>query len=122
SRTRELRDIEESLNHLRGSLLNLIGSLRGHAEQVADSSQTLAELSSGLHGSAQRQTSETGMIRESLGNLEASIQAVADNAGQAASASLEVDRAVEQGQQVIGRSLGGLHSLAVEVRSNAGTI
>ena len=122
SRTRELRDIEDSLEHLRQSLLDLTGNLRGHAEQIADSSQALARLNDDLHGSAEHQARETGMIRQSLGHLETSIQAVADSASQAADASLEVDSAVEQGQQVIGRSLGSLHTLADEVRSNAGTI
>ena len=47
---RELRDIESSLNRLRSYLVNLVGTLRLNAEQVAGSSQTLAELSTGLHG------------------------------------------------------------------------
>ncbi|MFP3519785.1 methyl-accepting chemotaxis protein, partial [Pseudomonas sp. SIMBA_077] len=46
---RELHDIEESLNRLRAYLVDLVGTIRQNAEQVAGSSRALADLSSGLH-------------------------------------------------------------------------
>src|SRR5690606_845621 len=87
SRTRELRDIEDSLNHLRRYLVELVASIRGHAEQVAGSSRTLADLSGGLHGGAQRQAGDTALIRDALGELEATIGQVAQDASQTADAS-----------------------------------
>ncbi|WP_371924762.1 methyl-accepting chemotaxis protein [Pseudomonas sp. R5(2019)] len=59
------------------------------------------------------------MIRDSLGELEATIQQVAGDASQAADASRDAGRAVEHGQAVIGQSLTGLHTLVGEVQSNA---
>ncbi|HBP47845.1 methyl-accepting chemotaxis protein, partial [Pseudomonas sp.] len=70
---RELRDIEASLNRLRSYLVNLVGTLRLNAEQVAGSSRTLAELSSGLHSGAERQAGDSAQIRDALGELEATI-------------------------------------------------
>ncbi|WP_420800884.1 methyl-accepting chemotaxis protein [Pseudomonas cavernae] len=122
TRTRELRDIEESLNRLRHYLVELVGTIRGHAEQVADSSRTLADLSHGLHRGAERQVGDTAQIRDALGELEATIQQVAGNASQAAAASRDADRALEQGQQVIGHSLDGLQALVGEVQGNAQAI
>ncbi len=119
SRTRELVDIEASLNRLRHYLVELVGSIRQHAEQVAGSSRILADLSGGLHQGAERQAGDTAQIRDALGELDATIQQVAGNASQAADASRDAGRAVEQGQQVIGLSLSGLHALVGEVQGNA---
>ena len=122
SRTRELSDIEDSLNHLRRYLVELVASIRGHAEQVAGSSRTLAELSGGLHSGAERQAGDTALIRDALGELEATIGQVAQDASQTADASRDADRALVQGQQVIGQSLEGLHALVTEVQGNAQAI
>ncbi|MFG0722757.1 methyl-accepting chemotaxis protein [Pseudomonas sp. GLN_6] len=122
SRTRELRDIEESLNRLRAYLVDLVGTIRRHAEQVVGSSRTLAELSGGLHDGAERQAGDTAQIRDALGELQSTIQQVAGDASQAADASRDANRALEQGQQVIGHSLTGLHALVDEVQGNAQAI
>lgn len=122
SRTQELRDIEASLNHLRRYLAELVTGIRGHAEQVAGSSRTLAELSGGLHVGAERQAGDTAQIRDALGELEATIGQVAQDASQTADASRSADEALEQGQQVIGQSLQGLHALVSEVQGNAQAI
>jgi methyl-accepting chemotaxis protein len=121
-RTQELRDIEDSLNRLRAYLVDLVGTIRGHAEQVAGSSRTLADLSGGLHSGAERQAGDSAQIRDALGELEGSILQVAGDASQAANASRDAGRAVEQGQTVIGHSLTGLYSLVGEVRGNAKAI
>jgi methyl-accepting chemotaxis protein len=116
---RELHDIQASLNRLRAYLVDLVGTIRLNAEQVADSSRTLAELSNDLHGGAEDQAGDTAMIRDSLAELEATIQQVAGDASQAAGASRHAGLAVEQGQKVIGLSLAGLHALVGEVQGNA---
>ncbi|UFQ98314.1 methyl-accepting chemotaxis protein [Pseudomonas wenzhouensis] len=122
SRIRELRDIEDSLNHLRRYLVELVASIRHHAEQVADSSHTLADLTGGLHAGAERQAGDTALIRDALGELEATIGQVAEDASQTAHASRDADRALAHGQQVIGQSLQGLHALVSEVQDNAQAI
>jgi len=122
AQTREMHDIEESLNRLRAYLVELVGTIRIHAEQVAGSSSTLAELSSGLHIGAERQAGDTAQIRDALGDLESTIQQVAGDASQAANASRDAGRAVEQGQGVIGQSLTGLQGLVGEVQGNAQAI
>ncbi|KAA6168227.1 methyl-accepting chemotaxis protein, partial [Pseudomonas marginalis] len=116
---RELHDIEASLNRLRAYLVNLVGTIRANAEEVAGSSRALAELSGGLHDGAERQAGDTAQIRDSLGELEATIQQVAGDASQAAEASRSAGEAVEHGQRVIGLSLTGLHALVGEVQDNA---
>ncbi|MFJ2365575.1 methyl-accepting chemotaxis protein [Pseudomonas sp. NPDC087697] len=116
---RELQDIQESLNRLRAYLVDLVGTIRLNAEQVAGSSRVLAELSSDLHSGAEHQAGDTALIRDSLGELEATIQQVADDASQAADASRHAGLAVEHGQKVIGLSLTGLHALVGEVQGNA---
>ncbi|WP_371914670.1 methyl-accepting chemotaxis protein [Pseudomonas sp. NFACC46-3] len=116
---RELQDIEASLNRLRAYLVDLVGTIRVNAEQVAGSSRTLAELSGELHSGAEDQASDTALIRDSLSELEATIQQVAGDASQAADASRSAGHAVEQGQKVIGLSLTGLHALVGEVQGNA---
>lgn len=116
---RELHDIEDSLNHLRQYLVQLVATLRANAEQVAGSSHALAGMSSGLHQGAERQAGDTAQIRDALGELEATIQQVAGDASAAAQASREAGSAVEHGQRVIGQSLSGLRTLVDEVQGNA---
>ncbi|MDH1008437.1 methyl-accepting chemotaxis protein [Pseudomonas nicosulfuronedens] len=122
TRTRDLVELQESLNRLRDFLGTLVGTIHQRAEEVAGSSRALAELSGGLHAGAERQASDTGEIRDALGNMEAAIQQVAGDASQAASASHAAGTAVEQGQQVIGNSLSGMRALVDEVQSNAQAI
>ena len=122
TQTEELREIELSLNRLRTYLVNLVGSIRLHAEQVAGSSESLAELSDGLHHGAQRQVADTAQIRDALAELEGTIQQVASDASQTASASHEADRAAVQGQQVISQSLDGLRDLVEQVQDSAQSI
>ena len=116
---RELHDIEASLNRLRAYLVDLVGTIRRNAEQVAGSSRTLADLSNDLHSGAEHQAGDTALIRDSLSELEATIQQVAGDASQAADASRHAGLAVEHGQKVIGLSLTGLHALVGEVQGNA---
>ncbi|MFK0086333.1 methyl-accepting chemotaxis protein [Pseudomonas sp. NPDC090755] len=116
---REMHDIQESLNRLRHYLVELVGTLRTHAEQVAGSSHALAGMSSALHDGAERQAGDTAQIRDALGELEATILQVAGDASQAADASRDAGRAVEHGQAVIGQSLAGLRALVDEVQGNA---
>ncbi|WP_223533106.1 methyl-accepting chemotaxis protein [Pseudomonas sp. GL-RE-20] len=116
---RELHDIEASLNRLRAYLVDLAGTIRRNAEQVAGSSRTLADLSNDLHDGAEHQAGDTALIRDSLSELEATIQQVAGDASQAADASRHAGLAVEHGQKVIGLSLTGLHALVNEVQGNA---
>ncbi len=122
TRTRDLVELQESLNRLRDFLGTLVGTIHQRAEEVAGSSRALAELSGGLHAGAERQAGDTGEIRDALGDMEAAIQQVAGDASQAASASHAAGTAVEQGQQVIGNSLNGLRALVDEVQSNAQAI
>ena len=122
ARTREMRDIEDSLNRLRRYLVELVGTIHQHAGEVAGSSRTMAELSQGLHGGAERQLADTAQIRDALGELEHTIASVAGDASQAADASRAASRAVEQGQRVIEQSLKGLHDLVGEVQGNAQSI
>ncbi|MWV12033.1 methyl-accepting chemotaxis protein [Pseudomonas sp. R-28-1W-6] len=122
SQTREMRDIEDSLNRLRRYLVELVGTIHHNAAQVAGSSRTLADLSQGLHGGAERQLADTAQIRDALGELEGTIAQVADDASQAADASRAASRAVEQGQRVIEQSLTGLHALVGKVQGNAQSI
>nr|WP_252274249.1 methyl-accepting chemotaxis protein [Pseudomonas subflava] len=122
SRTREIRDIEDSLNRLRRYLVELVGTIHQHAGEVAGSSRVLAEMSQSLHGGAERQLADTALIRDSLGELEATIAQVAEDASQAANASHDASRAVEHGQRVIEQSLAGLHALVGEVQGNAQSI
>jgi len=116
---RELHDIQESLNRLRHYLVELVGTIRHNAEQVAGSSHALAGMSAALHQGAERQAGDTGQIRDALGALEATILQVAGDASSAADASRDAGRAVEQGQAVIGQSLSGLRTLVDEVQGNA---
>ena len=118
----EMADIETSLNRLRGYLLQLIGTLRQHAQAVAGSSHDLAQMSTSLHEAALRQTDETGEIRDALESLEATIQQVAEGAQSTAETSRDAGQVISQGQQVIGQSLEGLQTLVGEVEGNAQAI
>lgn len=122
SKTPEMLEIESSLNQLRSYLLMLVGTLRQHAQEVDHSSRSLAQMSSDLHQGASRQTGDTAQIRDSLGELEATIQDVASGASQTAEASRAAGQAVGHGQQVIGQSLTGLQGLVNEVQHNAQAI
>ena len=118
----EMADIENSLNRLRGYLQQLVSTLRQHAQAVAESSHSMAQVSTALHDGALHQTGETGEIRDALGEMEATIQQVANVAQETAKISLAAEQAISHGQQVIGQSLEGLQLLVSEVEVNAHAI
>lgn len=118
----EITGIETSLNRLRGYLQQLVGALRQHAQAVAESSHSLAQVSAALHDGALHQTGETAEIRDALGELEATIQQVASGAQETAETSRAAGQAISHGQQVIGQSLAGLKVLVGEVEVNAQAI
>lgn len=122
SKISEMEAIETSLNRLRGYLRQLVGTLRQHAQAVAGSSHSLAQVSTALHDGALHQTGETGEIRDALGELEATIQQVANGAQETAETSRAAEQAISHGQQVIGQSLEGLQVLVSEVEVNAQAI
>lgn len=118
----ELSHIEQSCNQLRNYLLTLVGSMNQHATQVADSSHVIAATSENLHSGALQQQADTGQISQALAALELTIAGVADDASQTAQAGQAANSAAQQGQQVVERSLEGLHALVDEVRANACSI
>jgi methyl-accepting chemotaxis protein len=122
SKTPEIIEMAASLNQLRSYLLMLVGTLRQHAQEVNHSSRSLAQMSSDLHLGASRQTGDTAQIRDSLGELEATIQDVASGASRTAEASRAAGQAVSHGKQVISQSLAGLQGLVDEVQHNAQAI
>ncbi|GGJ97784.1 methyl-accepting chemotaxis protein CtpL [Pseudomonas matsuisoli] len=122
TRNQEMVDLQDSLNRLRDYLSSLVANIRQQAERMSGSSQTLAQLSSGLHQGAERQAGDTALIRDALGELEATILQVSEDAGRTAESSRDAGRSVEQGQQVIEGSLLGMQKLVSEVRNNAGEI
>ncbi|MFC3609303.1 methyl-accepting chemotaxis protein [Stutzerimonas tarimensis] len=122
SKIPEIVAMEQSLSRLRNYLADLIDALRVQADQVAVSSQDLSRISHHLHDGARHQASETAQIRDSLAQLESTIAEVAAGADEAALAGRAAARAVDQGQRVIGQSLGGLRSLVGEVQLNAHAI
>ncbi len=119
SRLHEVQHIAASLNRLRDYLAGLVGSLRQHAGQVGESSQTLASLSQALHHSAEQQVAGDAQVSQALGALERTIQQMAGDADQAADATQAAGLAVREGQQVIDSSLVELRSLVDAVRGNA---
>ena len=122
SRIDEILAIQQSLDRLRDYLLELLGRLRHQAESVGATSRGLAGMSHELHEGARHQAAETALIRDSLGELEATIGEVAQHADEAAGAGQAAGQAVARGQQVIGASLAGLRGLVHEVRENATAI
>jgi methyl-accepting chemotaxis protein len=122
SKTPEIIEMAASLNQLRSYLLMLVGTLRQHAQEVNHSSHSLAQMSSDLHLGASRQTGDTAQIRDSLGELEATIQDVASGASRTAEASRAAGQAVSHGKQVISQSLTDLQGLVDEVQHNAQAI
>jgi methyl-accepting chemotaxis protein len=122
TRIREIQELQTSLNRLREYIAGLVANIRQQAERMSGSSQTLSELSNGLHQGAERQAGDTALIRDALGELEATILQVSDEAGRTAESSREAGRSMEQGQQVIQVSLLGMQKLVGEVENNAGAI
>lgn len=119
TRLQELQAMTASLNQLRQFLVDLSLSIHEHAGAIASSGRSLSTLNSSLHADAQQQVEETGLIRDSLSQLEATIQNVTESTQHAASAGRDADQAVHQGQLLIAASLSGLHELVEAVRSNA---
>jgi methyl-accepting chemotaxis protein len=119
-------DRGDEIGQLQRSSASMVAALRGMVLQLqsgigrlGQSAAALAEQAREAQLGVTRQREETDQVAAAMAELAATAQGVAADAEAAAGAGDQAERQVSDGQAVIGRSLAGIETLGVDVRSAA---
>ena len=119
-------DRGDEIGQLQRSSASMVAALRGMVLQLqsgigrlGQSAAALAEQAREAQRGVTRQREETDQVAAAMAELAATAQGVAADAEAAAGAGDQAERQVSDGQAVIGRSLAGIETLGVDVRSAA---
>ena len=119
-------DRGDEIGQLQRSSASMVAALRGMVLQLqsgigrlGQSAAALAEQAREAQVGVTRQREETDQVAAAMAELAATAQGVAADAEAAAGAGDQAERQVSDGQAVIGRSLAGIETLGVDVRSAA---
>lgn len=111
----EVGQLMHSLHTMTEGLKELVGRLRGNAEEVASSSEELSVVTSQTSSGVLTQREEIDQIATALEEMSATIQEVAKNAENAAAAAEEANEASQHGDSLVAKSRIASEELAKEV-------
>ncbi|MEQ6340207.1 MAG: methyl-accepting chemotaxis protein [Gammaproteobacteria bacterium] len=118
----ELGRVAKAFNHMADRFKNTIGEVSGSTSQLAAAAEQLSAVSMQTsHGIAQQQ-SETDQVATAMNEMSATVQDVARNAEQAASAARNADAEAQKGKRVVGDNIDAIDALAAEVERAAQVI
>ena len=119
-------DRRDEIGQLQRSSVSMVAALRSMVLQLQDGIGRLGQAAEALAGQAReaqlgmtRQREETDQVAAAMAELAATAHSVAQDAEGAAGAVDQAERQVNDGQAVVGRSLAGIETLGVDVRSAA---
>lgn len=118
----EVHAIARAFNDMAHSIRQLVGGVASTSGQVGVAANELQEAARlAMQGSEQAAQSASG-IAASIEELSVSVTQVAENANHAARISEETKDVTANGRQVVGRAMGELERVAVDISESAGLI
>ncbi len=115
----EIGQTAQAFNQMIEMLADLISDLVNAAQQVATAADQLSSISEQTNQNMDKQRSETAMAATSMNQMMSTVQAVANNAAQAADNTAEADRLANEGQEVVQEAVKTIDALAQEISRTA---
>ena len=114
--------LSHSFNGFVKQIQKIIRELRDHGDHVSAATDQLATIVSEAEMGARDQQGETVLVANSMGEMAASVQDVAQSAARAAEAARDVEVRARGGQDVVEKTVKAINELAVEVEHAAQVI
>ncbi len=118
----EVGDLLRSLEAMRGNLTQMIGSIRGSADRVSQSTGELASAAGKVAKASLSQSDNASSMAAAVEELTVSINQMADNANHARELSLQSGDASRNGGEVIRHTVQEMSKIAGTVTDAASTI
>jgi methyl-accepting chemotaxis protein len=117
----EIGQMEQALNTMIAKWSGLLAQVQIAANSLAETSQSMTEVTGRTQDAVNKQLSETDQVVASMNEMSTTVEEVARNAHQAADAARESDEEANKGRDVVNQSIQSINGLADEV-SNAAQV
>ena len=109
-------------NEMIGKFRQSLGAVAGVTDKLGNASQRVSSVAEKTLNAVMEQRTETDMVASAMNEMSATVQEVAKNATQTATASRSADDETRAGVQVADDALKGINSLIREIEKAAGVI
>ncbi len=118
----EIGELLQAMNGMRHRTLALLDGIRNTTGQLTAASERLSAVTLQSAKVVQEQRSETEQLATAMNEMSATVQDVALNIANTASAAQEVNETTAQGSRVVGQAVNQINELAGQIETASGTI
>ncbi|NHC10194.1 methyl-accepting chemotaxis protein [Stutzerimonas degradans] len=115
----EIGAMGNAFNRMIEKFRHSLEAVAGVTRQLGDVSDRVSHVAEKTLGAVMEQRSETDMVASAMNEMSATVQEVARNANQTATASNDADRESKSGVHVAGEALDGIDSLIQDIEKAA---
>ncbi len=118
----ELTELSVAINHMNGSLYDVISSVGRSSHELAAAASQLQATSDKTSTGMENQHHETDQVAAAMNEMSATVQEVANTASEAAISAGQADQEAADGQVVVSQTVGSIQQLATRISDAAGNI
>ncbi len=118
----EIGAMGDAFNHMIGKFRHSLEAVTGVTRQLSDVSERVSHVAEKTLSAVNEQRSETDMVASAMNEMSATVQEVARNASQTATASAGADSESKAGVKVATEALDGIEVLIAEIEKAAQVI
>ncbi|MBD7977326.1 HAMP domain-containing protein [Pseudomonadaceae bacterium Sa2CUA2] len=118
----EIGAMGHAFNEMIGKFRQSLGAVAGVTDKLGNASQRVSRVAEKTLSAVMEQRTETDMVASAMNEMSATVQEVAKNASQTATASRSADDETRAGVQVADDALKGIEILIREIEKAAGVI
>lgn len=111
----EIGVLQRGIQHMGGTLRDLIGGIRDGVAQITSAAEELSAVTEQTSAGVNSQKVETDQVATAMHEMSATVQEVARNAEDASRAASQADEEARQGDRVVGEVIQQIERLAAEV-------
>jgi len=115
TRRDEIGVLQRGIQHMGGTLRELIGGIRDGVAQITSAAEELSAVTEQTSAGVNSQKVETDQVATAMHEMSATVQEVARNAEEASRAASQADEEARQGDRVVGEVIQQIEHLAAEV-------
>ena len=112
---KDIKVLGTALDSLVKSLRKQVTEIDSHADQLSQSAENLARITSETNFGVQQQQQETDQVATAMNEMSSTVQEVAQNASLAADSAQDANNKSEEGRNVVSNTMQTINNLANEI-------
>ncbi len=120
--TDEIGELLTAMGGMRQKLLDMLSQISGTTAQLSTASEEMSAVTSQSSDIIQQQRSETEQVATAMNEMTATVQEVAGNISDTATAAAEATEHTENGSRVVGQAVDQINKLAEQIEHASQTI